>query len=171
VRFRQLAVVTKKGRRRGRAKSNAPSQIAGADHRALAFTGHYYYHGQPNVTERAEAIRLVLERCGYQNQVACLLVSVDGMATVRVPKTRRIAGPFMLTTATEISDVDKQRIGEIYEQKEWRALARGTRGTWHAVANAPSEEAAVDGAMASCAQGDIECRIHAIGNFRVADEN
>lgn len=50
---------------------------------------------------------------------------------------------------------------------EWRALARGKNGSWHAVAAASSEEAAIEAALTSCAQADQECRLHAIGNFRV----
>jgi hypothetical protein len=50
---------------------------------------------------------------------------------------------------------------------EWRALARGRRG-WHPVADLPSEADAIEAALA--AQRDSECRLHAIGNFRVADD-
>ena len=41
---------------------------------------------------------------------------------------------------------------------------------WHPDANAPSEAAAVDQPLASCARQDTDCTIHAIGNFRVADK-
>ena len=69
-----------------------------------------------------------------------------------------------------MSDQDKRRIGTIYEQKEWRALVRAKSGNWYAVANAPSEASAVEAALTSCAQNDRDCRLYAIGNFRVADE-
>src|SRR5262249_49431352 len=117
--------------------------VAAPDHKAFALRGYLGGYLQANAAEPAEAVRVALERCGYRNQVACLVVSVDGMVTLRIPKSRRVVDTFMLTTEPEISDSDKQRIGQIYQQKEWRALARGKRGTWHAVANAPSEGAAV----------------------------
>jgi hypothetical protein len=52
--------------------------------------------------------------------------------------------------------------------KDWRALANGAHG-WYPVANLPSEAAAVEAALAQCAQRDTGCRLHAISNFRVAD--
>ena len=62
------------------------------------------------------------------------------------------------------------RIGPIYEQSDWRAMARGKTGGWHPVAGAPSESAAVEQALEICTEHDSECRIYAISNFRVADE-
>ena len=120
----------------------------------------------------AQAPRRVVEKCGHLHQVPCLLVSMDGMLTVRIPKSRRVTGLFMVTTEPQMSAADRQRIDEVYRQKEWRALARGkTGGLWYPVANAPSEEAAVAAAMSACAQSDSDCRLYAIGNFRVADSN
>ena len=90
--------------------------------------------------------------------------------TLQVPRVHRPIDFFMLTTEPEMSDQDKRRIGKIYEQKEWRALVRAKSGSWYAVANAPSETAAVEAALKSCTQSDRDCHLHAIGNFRVADE-
>jgi hypothetical protein len=58
----------------------------------------------------------------------------------------------------------------IYQGKPWRALVHGRNGTWHAVAGAPSEAAAIKAGMKSCGQADVDCRLFAIGNFRVADD-
>jgi adenylate cyclase len=119
--------------------------------------------------DRAQAERLTIERCGDDRQAPCLLLSADGMLTIQIPKSRPITDIFMLTTEPEMSDADKARIGDIYREKDWRALARGARG-WYPVANLPSEAAAVDAALASCALRDTDCRLHAISNFRVAAE-
>jgi hypothetical protein len=137
-----------------------------ADHKALAFTGRsYFVHA--GSADRAEAVRLVLERCGEHYQAPCIVVSVDGMLTVRIPKSRRAMETFLLTSAADMADEERLRIAEIHRQKEWRALVRGKSGRWYAVANAPSEESAVDSALRSCASNDAQCRLHAIGNFRV----
>jgi hypothetical protein len=69
-----------------------------------------------------------------------------------------------------MSDEDRQRIGPTYQQKDWRALARGKSGGWYAVAGAPSESAAVEQALQRCAEHDGECHLHAISNFLVADD-
>jgi DNA-binding winged helix-turn-helix (wHTH) protein len=148
----------------------ADGYLNAPDHKALAFHGRsMFWHTR--APDQAEAVRLAVERCGERYQVPCLLLSVDGKLTVRLPKSRSVVDKFMLTTATEMSPQDKERIGLIYQQKDWRALARGKSGNWYPVANASSESAAVDAALKSCAQQDAECVIHAIGNFRVADAN
>jgi hypothetical protein len=49
-------------------------------------------------------------------------------------------------------------------------MARGGSSRWYPVANAASESDAVDAALGACAKQDQQCRLHAIGNFRVADD-
>ena len=118
----------------------------------------------------SSAVRLATERCADVFQSPCLIVSVDGFWTVRVPKSRRILGLFLLTTEAEMSEEDRQRIGPTYQQKDWRALARGKSGGWYAVGGAASESAAVEQALRRCTERDSECHLHAISNFLVADD-
>jgi hypothetical protein len=118
---------------------------------------------------RTEAVRVALERCAAQLQAPCLLIAIDGQLTIQIPKSHRVTHIFMLTTEKGMSAQDKQRIGEIYSRGEWRALVHGKSGRWYAVADAPSESGAVDAAIQMCAQTDTECKLHAIGNFRVVD--
>ena len=70
-----------------------------------------------------------------------------------------------------MSEEDKQRVGQIYQQMEWRALARSKAGGWYPVANAATETEAIETALRLCAQHADECRLYAVGNFRVAEEN
>ena len=140
-----------------------------ADHKALALTGRSFFAHAASA-DRTEAVRLVLERCGEHYQAPCIVVAVDGMLTLRIPKSRRLVGTFLLTSATNMTDEEKLQIANIYRQKEWRALVRGKSGRWYAVANAPSEEAAVDSALQSCASNDAQCHLYAISNFRVATD-
>jgi len=119
--------------------------------------------------DRAEAVRLTIERCSDMYLLPCLLVSVDGFLTIQMPKTREIEDIFMVTTEPGMSEQDKDRVGQVYQGKEWRALARG-KGGWYPVAGLPSESNAIEAALAACAQRDSVCRLYAIGNFRVAGE-
>jgi DNA-binding winged helix-turn-helix (wHTH) protein len=139
------------------------------DHKAFAvgvgsFSAH---HGSRS---RAEAVRLVVERCSDRLQKPCLLIGVDGFLTHRLPQSRRIIGPFTLAGETDVAPADRQRIEQVYGGKDWRALARGLRGSLHPVADASSEAAAIEAALQACAKVDSDCRLYAIGSFRVAHD-
>jgi hypothetical protein len=114
---------------------------------------------------------LAIEGCADAFHTPCLVASVDGLWTIRVPKSRPILGLFMLSNEPTMSDKDKQRIGPIYQRGDWRAMARSKTGGWYPVAGASSESAAVEQALEACAKHDSECHIYAISNFRVADGN
>ena len=136
--------------------------------RALALsTGRYY--GQHASTKR-EAVRVALDRCSFMFGRPCLILAVDGFLTIQIPKTRRVTRTFLPSTDPEIPEADRERIASAYQGREWRALARGESGSWHPVAGAPSEEAAIETALKTCAQADTGCRLYAIGNFGVAEE-
>jgi DNA-binding winged helix-turn-helix (wHTH) protein len=149
-------------------RMSAEAYSAEVDHRAFAAgpRGFFWIAQRPS---REEAARVALERCGYGAQVACLVVSVDGFWTIEFPATRRPVGVFLPAGETEIALDQRQRIGLIYQGKPWRAVARGHNETWHAVAGAASEAAAIDAALQICAQADSDCRPFAVGNWRVAD--
>lgn len=146
----------------------ARTHMKAPNSRALALTtrGQWRISG---MSSRAEASRIVLERCAEHWQRHCLLLSVDGMLTVQIPRTRRAVRIFLPSVERDITSQDRQRIVDVYRGAEWRALARGKNG-WHPVAGAATETAAVDTAIRSCAAMDSECRLYAIGNFGVADE-
>jgi hypothetical protein len=89
---------------------------------------------------------------------------------MQIARTRQIARLFLPSREVEMSEADRARIWQIYQGGEWRALARGSNGSWHAVADAPSEEAAIAAALDACAKAGEGCRLHAIGNFTIAEE-
>jgi hypothetical protein len=148
----------------------AERYVGGPSPKALAMTtGGIWY-----VRERrsqAEAARLAVEECTDNFQRPCLLLSVDGLLTIQIPKSRAVTGIFLPSTEDSMSDRDRQRVSEVYQGKEWRALARGKGGGWYPVADAPSEAAAVESALSQCATRDTECHLHAIGNFQVSKES
>jgi DNA-binding winged helix-turn-helix (wHTH) protein len=152
---------------RDRQDAIARTHMKAANHRALAVTKGVAWTQAARET-RAEASRLALELCAEFAQRPCVLLSVDGMLTIRIPKSRPILRIFLPSVEAEMPVDDRQRIGRVYQGPEWRALAKGN-GSWHAVAAAPSEAAAIDTALNSCSQTDSDCRLYAIGNFRVAE--
>lgn len=119
---------------------------------------------------RQEAARVAVERCSFRYGRPCLILAVDGLLTIQIPKTRRVTRILLPSTDAEIPQTEKERIARVYQGREWRALARGGSGSWHAIADAPSEAAAIQAVLQACEQADSECQLYAIGNFVVADE-
>jgi adenylate cyclase len=142
--------------------------LAEGNHKALAISDSGFSSMKERDT-RAEAIRLAVERCSDFARTPCLLLSVDGMLAVKIPASRGVVRPFTLAGETEMSEADKMRIGRIYGGSDWRALARGASNTWYAVNAMESETAAVDGVLKACHAAEQDCKLWAIGNFRVAE--
>ncbi|HKH02898.1 MAG TPA: transcriptional regulator [Bradyrhizobium sp.] len=147
----------------------AETYPAAQNHKALALTTGGSWTVREKGT-RGEAARLAVEGCTEFHQRPCLLLSVDGVLTIELPTSRKIARIFVPSTEAEISVQEKDAIQRVYQGRDWRALARGKAGTWHAVAAASSESAAIEAALQLCSRNDSECRLYAISNFRIADE-
>ena len=141
--------------------------LAEGNHKALAISDSGFSSMKDRETQ-AEAIRLAVERCSDFARTPCLLLSVDGFLAVKIPTTHGAVRPFTLAGESEMSEADKARIGPIYAGTDWRALARGASKTWYAVNAMTSEAAAVDGALRACRTAEQDCKLWAIGNFRVA---
>ena len=140
------------------------------NHKALAVSETGLSSGFSSNSDRAdpaEAVRLAVERCSDFVKSPCLLVSVDGLLTVRIPRFHGIVRPYTLAGDTEMGEADKERIAKIYGGKDWRALAKGASGRWYAVNAAESETAAADRVMEDCRRTETQCQLRAIGNFRV----
>jgi class 3 adenylate cyclase len=142
--------------------------LAEGNHKALAISDNGFSSMKDRETQE-EAIRLAIERCSDFARAPCLLVSVDGFLSVRVPVTHGAVRPFTLAGETEMSEADKERIGQIYGGKDWRALARGASKQWYAVNEMESETAAVDAVLKACHAVEQDCKLWAIGNFRVVE--
>jgi hypothetical protein len=139
------------------------------DHKAMAISeaGFSTMGDRPS---QKEAIRLAVERCSDVSRAPCLLVSVDGFLTVRIPRNYQAKLPYTLAGESEMSEADKQRIGEIYAGKDWRALVKGGPNHWYAVKEAESEAAAVEPALQACRKVEQPCTLRAIGSFRVDEK-
>jgi class 3 adenylate cyclase len=138
------------------------------DHKALAISENGF-SSITNRADRAEAVRLAVERCSDFARVACLLISVDGFVTVRIPHARRAVRPYVLAGENDMSDADRQAVGQIYAGRDWRALVRGGTGHWYAVGARESESAAVEDAVGACRAAERDCTLRALGNFRVEE--
>ncbi len=141
--------------------------LAEGNHKALAVSDSGFSSMKDRETQ-AEAVRLAVERCSDFARVPCLLLSVDGFLAVKIPATHGAVRPFTLAGEADMSEADRARIGAIYGGKDWRALARGASNKWYAVNGMESETAAVDGAIKACRAEERDCKLWAIGNFRVA---
>jgi adenylate cyclase len=152
---------------KGLSTAGIDSFLSKSNHKALAITEAGGPSTMDNRSDAAEAIRLAVERCSDFAKSPCLLVSVDGFLTVRIPHSFGTVRPYTLAGETEMSDADKERVGKIYAGKDWRALAKGGSGRWYAVSAADSEMAAADQALATCRSAETQCQLRAIGNFRI----
>ena len=150
-------------------KNGLQRYLEGPDHRAVALTaGRSMFVTKRS--SRAEATRLAVERCSAIMSKPCLLLAVGNSLTIQIPKTRRVTDIFLPATHDGFSPTDRSRIGQVYRGREWRALAHGNKGTWHPIAGAASETAAISEAMAACEKVDESCQLFAIGNFLVAPQ-
>jgi len=135
-------------------------------HKALAIaTGAAWMITQRSTAE--EAIRMTVEQCSFAMLRPCLLVAVDDFLTVQMPKSHSGTGIFLPSTDPDIPAAERSRIAAIYKDTDWRAVVRGSDGSWHAVAGQASEDAAVEAALEACRRPERTCALFAVGNFRV----
>jgi adenylate cyclase len=134
---------------------------------ALSARGFYsYYRNQANIEE---AVRRALERCGSNAGVACMIVAVDEVFVVPIPKSMKVVGFFRPSAANaiapELRDNVARRLGS--QPSGWNAVAVGGSGRAGVTLMAGTEQAAIDGAMMDCRKLDHACRVIAIGPFLV----
>ncbi len=112
--------------------------------------GLFYLFGQESTDEAA---RRVLELCGNNAGVPCMVVAVDNNFVVPVPTTMKVVGFFQAASATaiapELRDDVARRLGN---GSGWTAVAAGAGGQAGVMLKAGGEQAAIDGAMADCAK-------------------
>ena len=118
-------------------------------------------------TSEDEAVRRSLENCGLNAGVPCLIVAIDDMFVVPVPKTMKVTGFFSTRRddiAPEMRDAVAQRLAAT---RGWSAVALGTSGHPGVATKAANEQDAVSEALADCAKRDRNCHVVAIGPFAV----
>jgi adenylate cyclase len=127
--------------------------------------GFFFYFNQDNANE---AMRRALELCGNNAGVPCMIVAVNNDFVVPVPKTMKAVGFFRPAVTGPIAPQWRDEVArQLGNGAGWSAVAVGIAGQVGLALHAANEQAAVDGAMADCAQHDRACRVIAIGPFAV----
>jgi class 3 adenylate cyclase len=144
------------------------SYLPGREPKALALGpmgGSFFLVNQENSDE---AIRRVLELCGKNAGVPCMLIAVNENFVVPVPTTMKAVGFFQPSNAAAIAPELRADIARrLGSGSGWSAVAAGASGHAGVTVGAASEKDAVSGAIADCANHDSACRVIAIGPFAV----
>jgi class 3 adenylate cyclase len=115
-----------------------------------------------------DAVRRVLELCGNNTGVPCLVVAVNDDFVVPIPTTMKSIGFFQATTAPAIAPELRDDVARrLANGNGWTAVAIGASGRAGVMLGAANEQNAIAGALADCAKHDSACRVIGIGPFAV----
>jgi len=133
---------------------------------AIGPLGGFYTIVRQETTD--EAVRRVLELCGSTAGVPCMVIAVDNNFVVPAPTIMRATGFFRPASAAAIAPEQRETVARrLGNASGWTAVAAGAEGRAGLALQAPSEQAAIDGALADCNKQDRTCRVIAIGPFAV----
>jgi hypothetical protein len=136
--------------------------------KALALSPDGEFFWAVNQQSGDEAQRRALENCGNNVGVPCLLTVIDDNFVIAIPTTMRAVGFFQAASATAIAPELRDDLAlRLRNSSGWTAVAAGASGKAGLMLKGASEQAAVAGALASCATLDRSCRVIAIGPFAV----
>ena len=136
--------------------------------KALALGPQGGFFSYVNQQSPDEAVRRVLESCGNNAGVPCLVVAVDNNFVVPIPMLMKATGFFRPANADAIAPGLREEVAHrLGNGSGWTAVAAGATGRVGVAQHAANEQAAIDIAMADCAKQDSSCRVIAIGPFAV----
>jgi class 3 adenylate cyclase len=136
--------------------------------KALALGPVGGFHFLSNQDSADEAVRRVLELCGNNAGVPCLVLAVNDDFVVPIPLTMKVVGFFQPASAAAIApDLRDDVARRLANGSGWTAVATGASGRVGAMVGAANEPDAIAGAMADCAKHDSACRVIGIGPFAV----
>jgi adenylate cyclase len=136
--------------------------------KALALGPVGGFHFWANQDSADEAVRRVLELCGNNAGVPCLVLAVNDDFVVPIPLTMKVVGFFQPASAAAIApDLRDDVARRLANGSGWTAVAAGAGGRVGAMLGAANEQDAIAGAMADCAKHDSACRVIGIGPFAV----
>jgi class 3 adenylate cyclase len=134
---------------------------------ALGPGGQFFFSTAVETVD--DAARRNLEACGAQAGVACMIVALDDVFVVPVPKTMKVTGffrpPDARMIAADARDDVFRKLGDA--NSGWNAVAVGTAGRPGLSLKAASEQNAINEALANCVKSDSDCHVIAIGPFAV----
>jgi adenylate cyclase len=134
---------------------------------ALGPGGQFFFSTGVDTVD--DAARRNLESCGAVAGVPCMIVALDDIFVVPVPKTMKVTGFFRLADARMISadardDVFRRLAAA---PSGWNAVAVGAAGRPGLSLKAATEQNAINEALANCVRSDSDCHVIAIGPFSV----
>jgi adenylate cyclase len=142
--------------------------VAARAPKALALGPVGGFHFVSNQDSADEAVRRVLELCGNNAGVPCLVLAVNDDFVVPIPLTMKVVGFFQPASAAAIApDLRDDVARRLANGSGWTAVATGAGGRVGAMLGAANEQDAIAGAMADCAKHDSACRVIGIGPFAV----
>jgi class 3 adenylate cyclase len=154
---------------RDQGKTNVErNYLPGAGPKALALGPQGGFYFLLNQETADEAIRRVLENCGGNAGVPCLVVAVDNNFVVPIPAAMKAVGFFRPGAAAGVAPALRDDLARrLGNGSGWTAVAAGAGGQAGVAVKAANEQAAISGAMADCAGKESACRVIAIGPFAV----
>jgi adenylate cyclase len=142
--------------------------LAGRAPKALALGPVGGFHFVSNQDSADEAVRRVLELCGNNAGVPCLVLAVNDDFVVPIPLTMKVVGFFQPASAAAIApDLRDDVARRLANGSGWTAVAAGAGGHAGVMLGVANEQDAIAGAMADCAKHDSACRVIGIGPFAV----
>ena len=136
--------------------------------KALALGPVGGFHFVSNQESADEAVRRVLEICGNNAGVPCLVLAVNDDFVVPIPLTMKVVGFFQPASAPAIAPELRDDVARrLANGSGWTAVATGAGGHAGVMLGAANEQDAIAGAMADCAKHDSACRVIGIGPFAV----
>ena len=136
--------------------------------KALALGPVGGFHFVSNQESADEAVRRVLELCGSNAGVPCLVLAVNDDFVVPIPLTMKVVGFFQPASAPAIAPELRDDVARrLANGSGWTAVAAGAGGHAGVMLGAANEQDAIVGAMADCVKRDSACRVIGIGSFAV----
>ena len=133
---------------------------------AVASSGSYAYN--TNQENADEAVRRVIESCGFYAELPCRIIALDDNFVVPIPTTMKAVGFFQPASATAVAaELREDLARRISNVEGWTAVAAGKAGRFGLITAAETEQKAIDGALADCAKRDRACHVIALGPFAV----
>lgn len=137
--------------------------------KAISISTTGFYSIYPSQISTDEAIRRALERCGSNSGVACMVLAVNNVFVVPLPRSMKVVGIFQPNAASPIALELREEVARrlATAASGWNAVAVGASGNVGMKLDAETEQAAIDAAIADCGIHDRACRIAVIGPFLV----
>jgi adenylate cyclase len=133
---------------------------------ALGPGGQFFFSTAVETVD--DAARRNLEACGALAGVPCMIVALDDVFVVPVPKTMKVTGFFRPGDARMIAtDARDEVFRKLDNSGGWNAVAVGSAGRPGVSLKAATEQNAVNEALANCVKSDSDCHVIAIGPFAV----